>query len=396
MAALVLVHEQRPLFFFAIARQPETARRMIEDGADLNQLLETHPHPTPLLYALQNDQLHTAQLLIEHGANVLQKDAVGMTPLHVICSVRITGTSEEEKYNVCKLLLESGADYKSRDANGLTQLHYALSLRSLEVVKLLVDHGADITELDGYSQKALHRAATNPHVNVLEFILNQTFDIECSCSKGWSPLHYAALCGNSEGCQLLLKRGANVNRRTGHGGNRSDEYTPLILAVGSHYDAAISGRARTVQVLLDNGADMEDDRGHSILKLAAYSDRHQFGANLKSYTEDAKFVLMRHVVRMEHMDLRLTEDDQRRVKKYRLYHGYYQFCKEELERMKGTKIWKDVSVFNILMDSKEAISGYARNEELMKALEGKDYDNEFPVYFTLLKKKFYAEVLGEY
>lgn len=34
----------------------------------------------------------------------------------------------------------------------------------------------------------------------------------------------------------------------------------------------------------------------------------------------------------------------------------------------------------------------ARNEELVEALEKENYERKFPIYFTLLQKKFYDEV----
>lgn len=38
------------------------------------------------------------------------------------------------------------------------------------------------------------------------------------------------------------------------------------------------------------------------------------------------------------------------------------------------------------------ISGYVRNEELVKSLEEIDYGFEFPIYFSSLKNRLYAQV----
>lgn len=60
--------------------------------------------------------------------------------------------------------------------------------------------------------------------------------------------------------------------------------------------------------------------------------------------------------------------------------------------MKTTNLHGDVTVFNILMDGEEFIAKYAGNAKLVRALEMRDYDNEFPIYFTWLKQKFYGQV----
>lgn len=63
--------------------------------------------------------------------------------------------------------------------------------------------------------------------------------------------------------------------------------------------------------------------------------------------------------------------------------------------MAETKFYNDVSILDILTGTKRAISAYARNEELVQALQMNDYDKKFPEYFSWLKKKFYDEVNRE-
>lgn len=67
-------------------------------------------------------------------------------------------------------------------------------------------------------------------------------------------------------------------------------------------------------------------------------------------------------------------------------------CVQELERMKVTKFYNNVSIYRVLMGPKKGISCYARNEELLRALEANNYENEFPICFVWLKKGFDAEV----
>lgn len=60
--------------------------------------------------------------------------------------------------------------------------------------------------------------------------------------------------------------------------------------------------------------------------------------------------------------------------------------------MKAAKFYHTVSIFDILIARGDVLSGYARNEELVKALEENEFDNNFPMYFSWLKKRFDYEV----
>lgn len=60
--------------------------------------------------------------------------------------------------------------------------------------------------------------------------------------------------------------------------------------------------------------------------------------------------------------------------------------------MKKERFYGNVSVFTILMESEQVISGYARNEELITALDKQDYGSKFRMYFSWLKERFYDEV----
>lgn len=134
---------------------------------------------------------------------------------------------------------------------------------------------------------------------------------------------------------------------------------------------------------MEYGADVAYKmKGRSILEMAAertaWHDNFAFGVNLNPYT-DVKFFLMRHAAKMVYMNLGINEDDRRTIENHDLYRGYYEFCTEELEKMKEAKFYNDVSVVSVLMETDRIISRYARNEELVRALEGRDYDNEFPI-----------------
>ena len=60
----------------------------------------------------------------------------------------------------------------------------------------------------------------------------------------FTPLHYAAMCGQTKICEILISAGANVNALT-----KNDNYTPLMFAVRS-------GSKETCNLLIKSGANV--------------------------------------------------------------------------------------------------------------------------------------------
>lgn len=344
------------------SNKTNAARRIIENGFDVNGVFKGHAY---LHYAVEECNLHLVQLLLDHGAEVSPKDERGITPLLLACAYE-----KRNSYDLCKLLLEKGADCNAQTTRGVTAFHKALEYQSLKVVKLLLDHGADISAMNGDGVTAVHYAARNPHVDVAEFVLDQGFHIESRDQHDNSPLHHAAMYNsNHNGCELLLSRGALVNAMNAKGG------TPLHAAAKPR--SKYTGKeADVVQVLLDHGANVT----RKILSRAAAEE----GSN------DVRNALMRHVAKLKFLNLRIDENHRQVIAEEDCYKSYYCSCLQELNNMQVTKFYREVTFFNILLNSDQVLSEYAKNKELVKALEEQDYGSKFPIYFTLMKKRFSA------
>ncbi len=78
-----------------------------------------------------------------------------------------------------------------------------------------------------------------------------------SLPASWTPLHYAAVTGSTEGLLALIRSGADVNALNGDG------YTPLNLAIQTQ-------RTKHVALLLAHGANpsVKDSKGNSALQNA--------------------------------------------------------------------------------------------------------------------------------
>ena len=165
----------------------------------LNRLLEANINPdtrddkggTALFYAVGNNQIDAAKLLIKKGASLKIKDDNGMTALH--WAVR----NGDESGILVKLLSSEGAYIEERDKNGNTPLLSTMETGgTVGNLTSLLPFKPDLNSQNNFGDNALARACAN---------------------------------GDIDSTILLLKNGANPNLQ------RSDGITPLIIAVsGGH------------------------------------------------------------------------------------------------------------------------------------------------------------------
>lgn len=280
----------------------DRARRMLQMGhMDVNGFNTGQP---PLHFAVEDDNLPAVELLLEHGVDVSFKYS-GWTALH-LAVFHYT----ESSYDICKLLLDSGANFNELNKTSETPICIALACSNMKIVQLLLDYGADIESTTSNGWTAVHKAAWNTDdTGVLQFVLQKGFDIESRNSAGYTALHEAALCGNYEGCESLLEHGAMVNRKssvTGH--------SPLSLTVARRTNM---DKTRTIQVLLDYGADVfHKVKGNSILKIAQ-------GDKIDDSIRD---VLVQHIAKIKHLNVEINQEDQQIIKNDYFYEKYYQKC----------------------------------------------------------------------
>jgi ankyrin repeat protein len=122
------------LQFAAFGGQLETAKLLLERGADVKAIAQTKFRNTPLQIALLTGQLEVAQLLIAKGADVNAKQAEGFTALHA--------AAELGSEPLIRLLLDAGADINAKAEDGRRPLDVALSDTRSEAAELLRQMGA--------------------------------------------------------------------------------------------------------------------------------------------------------------------------------------------------------------------------------------------------------------
>ncbi|XP_078144517.1 poly [ADP-ribose] polymerase tankyrase-1 [Centroberyx gerrardi] len=223
---------------FEACRNGDVSRvKKVVDTVNVNAKDMAGRKSTPLHFAAGFGRKDVVDHLLQTGANVHARDDGGLIPLHNACSF---GHSE-----VVSLLLCQGADPNARDNWNYTPLHEAAIKGKIDVCIVLLQHGADpnIRNTDGKSALDLAEPSAKA-VLTGEYKKDELLE--------------AARSGNEEKLMALLTP-LNVNCHASDGRKRLTSQkllsTPLHLAAGYN-------RVRTVQLLLQHGADVHaKDKG---------------------------------------------------------------------------------------------------------------------------------------
>ncbi|MBK5294775.1 MAG: ankyrin repeat domain-containing protein [Acidobacteriia bacterium] len=126
-----------PLYSASLYGDGEMARRMLDAGADANQMVQyvTLAVP-PLAPAAYAGNLGGVRQLLDRGANPNAKGGYGHTALMMAAG------SDRPSKEMVRLLLDKGADVAIRDEEGRSALDWALLQGESEVSRMLRDAGA--------------------------------------------------------------------------------------------------------------------------------------------------------------------------------------------------------------------------------------------------------------
>ncbi|KAL4155877.1 hypothetical protein PRNP1_007978 [Phytophthora ramorum] len=176
----------------------DTVRVLLEEGdVDVNAALDDWG-TTPLMFSTQKGHLAVMHYLLEHGAEVDEKDTNGATALMYHC-----GQPENVSLDVLKFLAtDMKADVNAVDNGGRTPLMiYVLSRYvSLDVVKFLVmDMKVDVNAVDNGGRTPLMYASDSRNVSldVMKFLVTEAkADANAVDKYGETPLMW--LCRSAD------------------------------------------------------------------------------------------------------------------------------------------------------------------------------------------------------
>jgi ankyrin repeat protein len=237
------------LVFAARVGDLESARALVEGGADVNQTTEFGW--TALLTAVQNRRYVLATYLLEKGADPNLANKGGWTPLYLAVDNRNIESGDypvrgpdRPHLDMIRALLDSGANVNARAKD-------STETRTIFTMQWLNEDGAT----------PFLRAAQSGDVTLMKLLLGRGADPKIATTNGTTALMVAAGIGwvegvtyewspkdNLDAVRLLLDLGVDPNVADGDG------RTAL-------HGAGHKGRSAVVQVLVDRGAKL-DARDH--------------------------------------------------------------------------------------------------------------------------------------
>ena len=241
---------------------------------------------TALYVAAQACDVKSAEVLLEHSADVHVLPSQNLTPLHCV--------PHSEGVRVLILLHEKGADINAfdKDKNRAVYKAAARGDSAFLLFKVASNLGADVKAPGALGNTPAHLAAESDSKIILELLNQKEVDIvNVRNSAGYAPLMMAAPAGKLEAMRYLLEKGVSdtVVDSGGHSllgltinwGNPEvisvlqgcdANYKNVTTAGGNSHPvrkAVREGKGASVAKFLDGGVSIEyEHRGVRILQLA--------------------------------------------------------------------------------------------------------------------------------
>jgi ankyrin repeat protein len=259
-----------PLMFAGRENDVESARLLIQSGADLNAV--GGDGKDALSLALFNGSYDVASLLIDNHAKVNQADAQKFTPLFWAVDRRNMETAPNFPWMVTtdplpliKKLLDAEADPnavvnstpRAHMREGSPRIVFATALMraafagDIELVKLLLAHGANPHILSSDRETTLMAACGTGFINgyhrqrspserleVVKLLIDLGEDVNAADSYGITPLMVAANLGEITIVKYLIDKGADLGahdlgkKNDGAFGSSVEPLMPIDYAIG--------------------------------------------------------------------------------------------------------------------------------------------------------------------
>jgi ankyrin repeat protein len=260
-----------PLLFAAREGQIDSARRLVEAGADINAIAADGKNALGL--GIYNGHFELASFLVENDTDVNRADAEGFPPLFWAVDRRnmewnpgFPYVEKTDPLPLIRQLLDAGADPNTfvnntprsrRNFGGSPRTLFATSLMraaysaDVELVQLLLDYGADPLVLNTDNENALIAASgyawidgysqgrsTEERLATIKLLVGLGADVNWACDHGITPLMMAANFGEVELIQYLVDQGADLSahglgkKNNGAFGGSIEPLMPIDYAIG--------------------------------------------------------------------------------------------------------------------------------------------------------------------
>jgi ankyrin repeat protein len=268
----------------------ETVNKCVTNKERLAKTFEIlYKKPDNVLYCVQDtfveNNWHHAKLFLgtkisgnfsenetpkeKHYATEL-RDERNWTALHRASRYGNTAKVEELLKNGANIMARANYAYEEWDGvePSVTALHFAARNGHTDTVQVLLRNHADVNAKDNKGDTPVHRAALDGQTKVVIALLEYGPKlIYAKNDANFTPLHSAAIGGHKDTVVALLDKGAKLTDKS----NYTNDPTGVEPSATPLHFATLNGNTEVVQVLLDHGADPEDkDKdGQAPIHLAA-------------------------------------------------------------------------------------------------------------------------------
>lgn len=266
-----------------LQNEKDIVSKILEKDADVN--IASHGNFTPLMAACKNKNIDIANLLIAKGAKIDAIDIQGRTPLNLAVlnnsgdivnmliekgadinftklgfksPLQVALENNTDNNNIIVALIANGADLKAvyDNANVLDQ---AIKKGSIEIVQLIVET-TGLDNLGDSRETPITFAIKEQHEDIALYLIKNIKNPIKPNGFGETPLELAVEAEYTDVVNILIDKGADVNRRV-----KSSGYRLIDLAIKK-------GNADIVDALLSGGAEGKLNRMLVISVVEGRSD----------------------------------------------------------------------------------------------------------------------------
>ncbi|XP_074481872.1 ankyrin repeat and SOCS box protein 15b isoform X1 [Sebastes fasciatus] len=234
----------------------------IQDAHKLSCLIQTNRKESnsddfmKIMVAIHNGDVSALQELSGCVSAFRQSDSRGRLPLHAAAVQPQLKTLDV----VLQVLTSADLTLEEQTEDGDTALTLAAEAGLVENVRMLLQHGASPHHTNSRNEYPLLIAVRQRSYDmVVSLVMGGAF-VEQVCLTKWTVTHEAAKVGCPDILMLLLRHGAKVTARAGHG------VTPLGVA-------AEYGNSAALEILIQEGGDVcaQASNGDTVLYDASGS-----------------------------------------------------------------------------------------------------------------------------
>ena len=172
--------------------------------------------------------------------------------MSVDINAQLNKVASSGDFDEVKRLVEAGAEVNNGGVPCYMQAYFR---GHIDIAKYLYDQGADVN-YDGFTETTpLMGATIRDDVDFMEYLMGCGAIVDLPLPAGGeTALHKAAVQNRAEAALLLIKRGADVHKRTKDGGKTEMPKFKILREETPLHIAAVRSDVKLIQILLDAGA----------------------------------------------------------------------------------------------------------------------------------------------